>query len=63
MALLSRTGKTGRRLRRPRINFSLKTLPWQLQPFVVHPVLPGETMKNILFQARMVATAKAEFSG
>lgn len=55
MALLSRTGKTGRRLRRPRINFSLKTLPWQVQPFVVHPVLPGETMKNILFQARMVS--------
>ena len=43
-----------RKPRTPRINFNLKHKPFVIQPFMCHPVLPGETMKNILLQARVV---------
>lgn len=46
--------KTGRALRNPQHRFSLRHRPWQIQPFVIAPVLPGETMKNLLLQARCV---------
>lgn len=41
-------------LRNPQHRFSLQTRPYQLQPFMIAPVLPGETMKNLLLQARVV---------
>lgn len=44
--------------RKPRIpqhSFNLKTRPWQIQPFCIAPVLPGESMQNALFQARIVS--------
>lgn len=41
-------------MRRPKHNFQLRTRPWQIQPFMIAPVLPGETLKNANFQARMV---------
>lgn len=46
---------TRRRTRRPQHKFSLKNLPYQLQPFLVAPVLPGETLTNILLQSRVVS--------
>lgn len=46
--------RTGRKLRKPTHTFSLRTRPWQIQPFLLAPVLPGETMKNLLLQARVV---------
>lgn len=46
--------KTGRRMRRPQHPFSTRTRPWQIQPIMLAPVLPGETMKNLLLQARVV---------
>ena len=46
---------TGRRLRRPVHRFQLRTVPWQLQPFMIAPVLPGETLKNGLFQSRVIS--------
>lgn len=46
--------KVGRRLRRPSNPFYLKYRPFHLQPFLCHPVLPGETLKNALLQARCV---------
>lgn len=49
------TRVTGRVTRRPRVDFQLKTLPWQLQPFCILPVLPGETMKNALWQSRVIS--------
>lgn len=59
MALASRVlkpvGATGRRIRRPSHPFQLKHRPWQLQPCMIAPVLPGETMKNLLLQARVVS--------
>lgn len=40
--------------RSPRHPFKLSHKPWQLQPFLLAPVLPGETMKNLLLQSRVV---------
>ena len=47
-------GKTGRVQRRPSNPFYIHTRPHVVQPFVCHPVLPGETMKNALLQVRCV---------
>lgn len=40
--------------RRPRHTFQLKHKPWQLQPFFIGPVIAGETLQNLLLQARVV---------
>lgn len=44
-----------RKMRNPQISFNLQHKPWQIQPFFIHPVLPGETMKNALLQSRIVS--------
>ena len=46
--------RVGRRIRAPKHPFSLLTRPWQIQPFLIAPVIPGETMKNLLIQSRVV---------
>lgn len=45
--------RSNRTLRTPAHDFQLRHRPFQLQPFMVAPVLPGETMKNcnVNFQA------------
>lgn len=45
----------GRALRRPQHRFNLVTRPWQIQPMLIAPVLPGETMSNLLLQSRAVS--------
>lgn len=48
-------GYSGKRtLRHPRHAFNLKHKPYAIQPFMIAPVLPGETMKNLLMQSRVV---------
>lgn len=47
--------KSRRVPRRPKHPFNLKTRPYQIQPFFIAPTLPGETMSNLLFQARAVS--------
>lgn len=49
--------QVGRRLRRPTHNFAVSFLPFTIQPFMIAPVLPGDTMKNLLMQARVVSDA------
>lgn len=44
----------GRKMRRPSHSFHVRYRPWQIQPMFLAPVLPGETMKNLLLQARVV---------
>lgn len=46
--------RSGRVTRRPQHTFQLKQTPYAIQPFLLAPVLPGETMKNLLMQARVV---------
>lgn len=46
--------RTPRKPRRPTHTFQLRTRPFQIQPFMIAPVLPGETLRNFLFQCRTV---------
>lgn len=47
--------KTLRRaFRKPAHKFNLKSKPFEIVPFMCAPVLPGETLVNALFQARVV---------
>lgn len=52
--MLQALPKTGRTTRRPSHSFQLRSKPWVIQPFLLAPVLPGETLKNALLQARVV---------
>lgn len=40
--------------RRPSHNWHLRHRPWHIQPCMIAPVLPGETLKNLLLQTRVV---------
>ena len=44
-----------RKMRAPHTNFHIKTRPWQIQPFCIFPVLPGETMQNAMWKSRVVS--------
>ena len=52
--MLRPVGQVSRKSRRPSHPFQLRHMPWQIQPFLIAPVLPGETLKNILLQSRAV---------
>lgn len=54
MASYGNIARVGRRLRNPQHRFNLQTMPFQIQPFMIAPVIPGETMKNALLQSRVV---------
>lgn len=41
--------------RHPQHPFQVRTRPWQIAPMFIAPVLPGETMRNLLLQARAVS--------
>ena len=53
-ALVAPVSRTQRVARRPEHPFQLRTRPWQVQPFFIAPVLPGETMQSLTWQARAV---------
>lgn len=44
-----------RKLRAPQHPFFCSAPPWCIQPFFIAPVMAGETMKNLLLQARVVS--------
>lgn len=52
-ASLTPVKPAGRVSRRPAHSFNLQTRPYQIQPCMIAPVLPGETLKNLLLQARV----------
>lgn len=43
-----------RKMRHPQHTFHLRTVPFVIQPCLIAPVLPGETLKSLLMQARVV---------
>lgn len=43
-----------RQLRSPSHPFALRTRPFQIQPFMISPVLPGETLRNLVCMSRVV---------
>lgn len=51
---LQQSGRVGRKLRTPQHSWQVRNKPFTLQPVCIAPVLPGETLKNALFQARVV---------
>lgn len=53
--LITPLGRTGRVQRRPSHPFQLRWKPWQIQPFLCAPVLPGETLVNFMVQHRCVS--------
>jgi hypothetical protein len=55
MLNIQEVSKTSRMLRSPQHTFHLRQRPWQIQPFLIAPVLPGETLKNLLLQSRVVS--------
>ena len=44
-----------RTFRRPQHKFNLKSKPFEIVPFMIAPVVPGETMDNLMLQARVVS--------
>lgn len=52
--ILQDVQRTGRITRRPVHTFNLKQRPMVVQPCMIAPVLPGETLKNLLLQSRVV---------
>lgn len=44
----------GRAERRPEHRFYIEAYPWEIQPVAIAPVLPGERMREALFQTRVV---------
>jgi len=43
-----------RRTRRPKHNFATESHVWEIQPILVAPVLPGETLDHMTLQSRVV---------
>lgn len=54
MATLMSAPPTSRVGRYPKHTFAIQSLPYTAQPFCIAPVLPGETMQNLKFEARVV---------
>lgn len=52
--MVSAVPAQSRKMRRPSHTFRLRHRPFALTPFLIAPVLPGETMKNLLLQSRVV---------
>lgn len=48
------TGKVQRKMRRPSHTYYVQHRPYQIQPFFIAPVLPGETMVNLAMQGRAI---------
>lgn len=44
-----------RRVRKPKHSFLVRHKPFTIQPFMCAPVLPGETLRNVLLQSRAVS--------
>lgn len=55
MQLVQQRPQSVRKLRKPQIAYNLAIKPWQIQPFFIHPVLPGETLRNALLMTRCVS--------
>lgn len=52
---MAQPGKPKRKNRYPRHPFKITQQPFVLRPFMLAPVLPGETMTNLLLQSRVVS--------
>jgi len=53
--LVTETGLSQRKSRFPAHKWQIRQQPWQIQPFMIAPVLPGETMDRLVMQSRVVS--------
>lgn len=53
--MLENVAKSARVPRRPQHRWRVDSKPWEIQPFLMAPVVPGETLKNATLQARVVS--------
>lgn len=53
--IIQSVGKTQRKARRPVHSYYVEQRPFQIAPFFIAPVLPGETMKNLSVQGRTIS--------
>ena len=53
--MVTKLPRTGRVTRSPSHPFYIEHMPFQIQPFLIAPVLPGETLKKALVQSRAVS--------
>lgn len=51
---INRAPRVGRVSRKPVHTWNIRAQPWQIQPCLLAPVIPGETLKNAVLQARVV---------
>lgn len=47
---------SGRKIRRPTHTFNIVHNPWAITPFMIAPVIPGETMRSAVMQARAISS-------
>jgi hypothetical protein len=55
-AVLQPVGRVSRTTRKPNHTFQVRHRPWSIQPFLIAPVLAGETMKHMMIQSRAVSS-------
>lgn len=55
MAIFTNSPRMKRVSRRPQHPFQIRYRPWQIQPMYIAPVLPNETLENLLLQSRIVS--------
>lgn len=53
-SIVQNVGKQARVTRSPSHSANIKFRPWQIQPFMIAPVLPGESLTRLLLQSRTV---------
>lgn len=53
--MLNSAPPTGRVGRYPKHTFNIEAMPFTAQPFMIAPVLPMETLKNLKFESRVVS--------
>lgn len=56
MVIAQRLPTSGRKIRRPTHTFNTVQNPWAITPFLIAPVIPGETMRSAVMQARAIST-------
>lgn len=56
MVIAQRLPTMGRKIRRPTHTFNTVQNPWAITPFLIAPVIPGETMRSAVMQARAIST-------
>lgn len=53
--LIQNAPQISRKARRPKHTFAVEQRPYQITPFLIAPVLPGETMKSLNVQGRVIS--------